>query len=101
MILSKKPDSTTRTTSDSLLNRCVLLQQRKLLGNLAYRRTRPQLNNLGRHETVSEDTYRMLVSTSNPVRVYPVATWSGYAHHPVGAEFRQFWGIGTWVGNHP
>jgi hypothetical protein len=48
-----------------------LLQQRKLLVSLAYRRTRLQSQNLRPHETVSKDTYRMLVSTSNLVRDQP------------------------------
>ena len=60
-----------------------LLQQRKLLGSLVYRKARPQSHNLGRHEIVSEDTYRMLVSTSNPVRDQPYEVQIESHHLPI------------------
>ena len=49
----------------------LLLRQRALLGNKAYRKLRPQSQNLGRKQTVPPETLQMLISEENPVRNQP------------------------------
>jgi predicted AAA+ superfamily ATPase len=60
-----------------------LLRQRELLGSLAYRKTRPQSENLGPGAKVSHDTFQMLVSTSNPVRTEPYEVQISHHNLPI------------------
>jgi hypothetical protein len=54
-----------------------------LHSSIAYRKTRPQSENLGPGAKVSHDTYQMLVSTSNPVRKEPYEVQISHHNLPI------------------
>jgi hypothetical protein len=66
-----------------------LLRQREILGDFAYRKTRPQSDNLGRKEQVSHDIYQTLVSTSNPVHDQPYEVQISHHNLPIKIRVLQ------------